>query len=58
MSVYYMPITVQTHDFLSLLHPQPTLGYQSFPYKEEGFRKKGGNYFKISYISYELNIFK
>lgn len=40
MTVYYIPITVQTHDFLSLLHPQSTLGYQSFPYKEEGFRKK------------------
>lgn len=40
MSVHYMPITVQTHDFLRLLSPQSTLGYLSFPYEEEGFRKK------------------
>lgn len=40
MSVHYMPITVQTLEFLRFLSPQSTLGYLSFPYEEEGFRKR------------------
>lgn len=40
MSVHYMPITLQTHDILRLLYPQSPLGYLSFPYEEEGFRKR------------------